>query len=417
MKNIIEILKSNIVLKKIVYWGIATFLFLYVFSIPAFSGRPGWYIISYALMAALAGLTIFYTFIYTKFSFNKWFVIPLSFVLFAFLGTAIYSHEFRMWLTLILMFLTFAIFYYAFIAIDNKRFIFKIIVYAFIVFALFFIIVYRHQIVHIQLSSARLGGYFDNVNTIGFYFAIAFTLSLYLGLFFKKKLELLYFIPALVFLALGLFTGSRSFLVSIVVGSIVVMFYKLIKHKFIFLISLGILIGLFFILINIPQLAFLKDQFDRTLYTIFGIGNSKVDTSTVQRAIWPGYAFYLGGNNLLTGYGCDGFAIYSGVGTYAHNNYAELMCDFGIIGFLLFNSCLFLPLILSYKAKEQETYIVSILFFMFLFRNFFGVTYYTKEAYLVLALMFYLTKDCKLPVFKLSPRKTRLQNDSFEVSI
>ena len=175
-------------IKRISKIGIIVFLFLYVFSIPAFSGRPVWYLISYFLMALFGAITLFYTVIYTKVSFNKWFVLPLSFILFAGVGTIIYSHNFRMWLTLFLMFLTMVIFYYAFIAILDKRVIFKLLTFAFLFFAFYFGFVYRGPILHLQFTSARLGTYFDNVNTIGFYFAIGFSLSLYLGIFQKYYL-------------------------------------------------------------------------------------------------------------------------------------------------------------------------------------------------------------------------------------
>lgn len=405
MINLIVKLRENNTVRKILFIGIVVFLFSYTLSIPAFSGRSKWFIISYFLMAVLASLTLIYIFLYKKFKFNKWLFVPLSFVLFAFFGTATYSHEFRSWLTLILMFFTLLVFYYAFTIIGNTRFILKIISFAFLGFAAYYFFVYRNEIIYIKISNARLGGYFDNVNTIGFYFAIAFTLNIYLGLFFEKTRELLYLLPALIFFVLGFFTGSRSFLVTVVVGSIFVMFFRMKNHKIAFLILLVVLVGFCFGLINIPKLSFLKIQFEKTIYTLFGIGNSEVDPSTTQRAVWPRYGFYLAGQNLLTGFGANGFSIYSGVGTYAHNNFAEIMCNFGIIGFILFQLSYLIPFVLSIKSTKKETYLVPIFVMVFLFRSLFGVIYYTKETYLVLALLFYLSKDYKLPQFKRDDKK------------
>ena len=421
MKELLNKTKNNFLIKKILYIGIVFFLFAYSFSIPSFSGRPVFYIISYFLMAALSVCTILYTFLYTSFSFNKWLILPISFVGFALIGTIFYSHSFigitgRIgWTSLVLMLITLAVFYYSFVAINNKRFIALIFVSSFIAFAFYFLVIYRHKIFHFDLSQARLGGYFDNVNTVGFYFAIGSVLSLFLALFYKKKIELLYLLPAILFIVLGLFTGSRSFVVSILTGF--VLFLRFRKHKFIFLVLLGIFIGLFFVMINIPQLSFLKDQFDRALYTIFGIGNSKIETSTVQRFVWPKYAFYLSGKNMLFGYGVNGFAIYAGVGTYAHNNFAEVMCNFGIIGFILYYASFFVPFVLSFKPKEEEVYLVPIFVVVYFFRSFFGVTYYAKESYLIIALCLFLTKDCKLPIFKFGSKKEGNHENCYEVSI
>ena len=416
MKRLIGKIKISKRLERIIYWAILAFLFLYTFSIPSFSGAGKTRLISYFLMAIFAVLTVFYTFFYTKFKFNKWLLLPASFVSFSFIGTAIYSHDFRMWLTLILMLITLLLFYYSFIAIGNKRLIFKAILFAFLTFGIYFTIVYRDPIFHFKVSDSRLGADFDNVNVIGFYFAVAFTLSLYIGLFYRHKIELLYLIPVPIFFILGLFTGSRAFLVAALASAIVVMFFKLRKHLIIFFVILAVFIGLLILLvsIDIPDLYFLKDQFERTLYTLFGIGQSKVDTSTIQRILWPQYGYYLGERNLLFGYGCNGFSVFSGIGTYAHNNYAELICNFGIIGFLLFMSCYLIPVILTFKNKEDELLLVPTLFAVYFFRNIFGVTYYSKEAYLIVALMFYLTKDCKLPAIGFRSANPKIQ---YEISI
>ena len=413
MKKFFIMLKNNLIFRRILYCTIVAFLFLYTFSIPAFSGRGKWSILLYLFMAALIGSVGLYFILYdATLKINKWFIIPTSFVVIAFIGTAIYSHWLvgrdgkAGWLTLLLMLITMIVFYYSYVAINNKKLVMMVLVFAFLLFAFYFAYVYRDKIIHLNLSSDRISVYFDNQNTVGFYFAIAYAIAMYLGLFFTKKIELLFLIPALLFLFLGLFTGSRAFLISVAIATISAMYLKLRKHKIIFLAGLVSLMGLFFLFLNIPQLAFLKDQFDRTIYTLFGVGNSKVDTSTLQRSVWPGYAFYLGGRNLLIGYGVNGFMIYSGVGTYAHNNFAEIICDFGIVGFMLFNLSIIIPFVLSFGTKESESRLVFVLALVLFSRCFFGVIYYAKETYLLLSLMFYLTKDCSLPrltKFKLAP--------------
>lgn len=410
-KSFISKLRSNIKFREILYWSIVAFVLLYAFSIPSFSGREKWNIISYFLMGGLIGVTTLFVFLYSKLNFDRRMIIPLSFIAFAFFGTVFYSHEFRRWITLVLMAITMFVFYYAFLAINNKRLIFKLIVYAFLAFGLYFLLFYRDSLKNINPAYLRLGSHFDNVNTIGFYFSIAFTISFYTALMFKKKREVLYLLPTFIFFGLGFLTGSRAFILVMAIGAICVLYIRFRNKKLIFVIGLASMIGAFFILINVPALAFLKDQFERTMFTLFGIGNSKVDTSTVQRVIYPQYAWYLAGKNMIIGYGCNGFAIYSGVGTYAHNNYAEVICDFGVIGFVLYYLSFFVPMLYSFKPKEEDAFMVFVLVAIYLLRNFFGVTYYTKDSYLVLAMLFYLTCDCemvKFPIF----RKNRYANSN-----
>lgn len=414
MKGLISRLSNNRFFNKATYIGVVLFLFLYIFSIPAFSGRSGLYVISYFLMALLIAFTTLFTFLFGKFIFNKRIIIPFLFVVYCLLGTAIYSQAYLPsnaklgWTTLLLMLVTFVTFYYAFVAINNPRFILKIIVSAFISFAIYFSAVYRDVIIHLDISGSRIGDYFDNVNTIGFYFAIAFCLSLYICLFSSKKSDYIYILPGFLSLVLGLFTGSRAFIVSVFSGTIVILFLKFNNHKFLLTFIIVVFLAISYLLIQIPALYRLKDQFDRTLFTLFGIGNSKIDTSTVQRVVWPDYGLYLGGKSLIFGFGVNGFSIYSGIGTYAHNNYAEIFCNFGIVGFILFSACFIFPLLYSIKSVKKDVKAVIVLFFMFFFRNFFGVTYYSKEAYLLLSLMYFLTKDCVSLPFELSSEENKL---------
>ena len=416
MRSFICKIKNNKVLKYILLSFLIQFLVSYIFSIPSFSARGNLHLISYVLMGLLLGVTFLYTILYTKVTLNKHLIVPACFVVFAGLGTIIYSHEFRTWLTLILMFITMLTFYYAFSAINNSSLVLKIICISFFLFAIYFCIHYRSDIAHLNISSARLGSYFDNVNSIGFYFSIGYSLSLYIGLFFKKKIDLLFLVAAVVFLFLGFFTGSRAFIVVVVVGTIVIIFIRLKKHLFFAFLTAAIFITLFIILINMPFLAYIKDQIDRAMFSLFGIGNYRGDTSTVQRVTWPRYAFYLGGKHLFTGLGCGGFGIYSGVGTYAHNNFAEVMCDFGLIGFILYYSCFVFPLLLSFKRKG-EAEIVPLLFFVYLTRSFFGVTYYSKEAYIVIALCFYLVKDYKLSDFRIMANSKKNSKNAMVLEI
>lgn len=417
MKSFFLKIKENPKIRKVLYVSILVLMLLYIFSIPSFSGRPKWNVVSYIFMGALGFTTFAYTLLYQKLMFNKQLLIPVIFAAFALIGTAIYSHQFRMWLTLILMCITMFVLFYVFTAIDNKRLIFKIIIFAFLLFGFYFLFVYRNDFKSINLSYLRWGSYFDNVNTIGFYLSIAFTLSLYFCLTFNKKRELLYILPAILFFALGILTGSRAFIVVAVVGALFILYLRLKNHIWIFIVVVASLTSLFFILINIPIFGFLRNQFDQTLFTLFGIGYSKVDTSTVQRMIWPEYAWFLGSKNMLIGYGCNGFSIFSGIGTYSHNNYSEVACNFGIIGLLLYYLAFASPMLFALKPKEKDIYLVFVLAILYFTRSFFGVTYYSKDSYLILAILYYLTNNCKIPYFTIRQRYVVGSQDFYEVSI
>ena len=422
IKSFVNKLRNDSRVKRILFLLVILFFFLYVFSIPSFSGRAKWNIISYILMALLFLFTVIYSILYTKFSFNRRLLIPASFVLIAFIGTLINSHSFVGkngaigWVSLVLMFITFVVFYYSFLSIDRPKLIIKLVVGAFLAFAVYFAFIYRDDIIHFRFNSSRLGGYFDGINVIGFYFSLAFIFSLYLVVFFKKKRDFFYLVAAMFFAFLGLFTGSRAFLICSFIGVLIVLILKLRHRLFLLIAIIATLVALIVILINIPQLAYLKEQLDRALFTLFGVGGSKVDTSTIQRVLWPKYAFYLAGKNMIFGLGVGGFGEFSGIGTYAHNNFAEVMCNFGLTGFVLYYFSFAYPVLLSFVGAKDKR-IVIIIFVLYIARSLFGVTYYSKESYLFLALCFYLVKDSSLKNLSLRKRNKNILKEYYETAI
>lgn len=411
---LLNTLRNNLKIKKIALYLVIGSMFLYTFSIPSFSGRAKVYLVSYALMALFAGATIFYVFIYDKFSIQKRHLAPILFAFEALIGTAAFSHDFRRWISILLMVVTLFVYYFAFCSINKSRLSLKIIIFAFLLFSIYFMFVYRNQIIHLQVDD-RVGVYFDNQNAVGSYFSLAFAASTYVAIIFEKKRDLFYLIPSAIFGLCGIFTGSRTFIVLVIVSISVILFIRFRTKKWLFLIIYAALIGLFFIVINFPIFATLKLRVDQMLYTLFGIGNSKVDHSSVQRVLWQRYGYYLGSRNILFGYGCEGFSIYSGIGTYSHSNFSEVLCNFGIVGFVLFYSCYLIPFLHCFGGKEKDRFVVAVFVIYYLFKGFFGVSYYYKESYLVIALCMYLTKDSS--VTSLFKRHAAVANDYYEVYI
>ena len=398
MNTFVANLRNNVRLKKLLYIAICVILGLYVFSLPSFSGRAKFNLVSYGLMAILIASVIVYMFLYKKFIFDRKIIIPFVFVLDAFICTMIYTPaNWRDWFSVLFMALTFVVIFYSCKCIENQRLILKIVLFAFLAFGFYFAIIpeYRTKLLHFSISmDNRLGWYFDNVNLIGSYFATGFGLSLYLGLTNKNKRELLYILLALSFIYLGLFTGSRAFIFSIAVLFIAILYIKLRNRKFIFFILLTA-----FVILLVLLVAFVKPlriQFEKTIYTLFGIGNpdpKNIDTSSIERVLWMRYGFSMGSKNIIIGLGCKGFSAHSGVGTYTHNNYADVLCNFGIPGFLIFHFMLLYPFILHFINKKEEASITIPFVFYFLVKSMFSVFYYYKDFYLIMGICYFMVDD------------------------
>lgn len=383
--------------KRTLYVLICAFYTSYLFSIPSFSGRYPFNFISYFLMAFLSLTVILYYFLYMKFRFDFRVILYPSFAIWAFIGTAIYSHEFRSYLTLILLSLSFVVFYYSFQCINNRKKILLLSYIALAAFSVYFLIIYFRQLIDFSsLTNVRLGDYFDNVNGVGTYFATASTIGLFFAFFRSKKIEILHLVPITLFFYLGVATGSRTFLVTFFVALISIIVFKFRKHKTIMLLSFISLIVVFLVLINMPFMTSLKIRFEKSFIALFSEGTNYQEMSSVTRVLWQKYGFYLGSKNILFGLGGNGFSVFSGVGTYTHGNFAEIFCDFGIIGFSLYHSIYLISFFDSIKANHYYKYYALSCLIMFLVRGFLGVDYYDKLTIFVLSLSLYFCHPTKM---------------------
>ena len=338
-------------------------------------------------MFVVALLSFTYCFLYLNFSFRKEMTLIPFFVLFALIGTMFWSKDLRGWFSLLLLALSYFIFILVFRIMGSKEKVLTIITLSFFLFSLCFIFYFRYKILHFN-SETRLGPPFDNQNGVSTYSAIGFSTALYLLLFSKRKYRFLMIVPILTSLIVGVCTGSRTFYISIPVFIFVFLFFKFRNHKKVFLIVSASIIALFIIFLCMPFMESFRNRLIVSFQTLFGKAD-KVDYATLTRAVYIDYGFYLGSKKLLFGYGVNGFYIFSGVGTYAHSNYSEVLCDFGIIGFILFYLPLIVLLIRSIKNKKIEKPLIVSFFIYYFLISFTNVLYYKKAYYLVIALLYY----------------------------
>lgn len=380
-------------IKKILKACIIALMFLYIFLIPSFGESTSFFGKSiYVVMIVFSVFVIFYCILFDDFKINKYALLVPAFCVFAFIGTAIYSHSFRRWFSLVLLTISFFAFLYAFKILKNKFFIMQIISYSLLCFSIYFIFHYRNELIHFKdfaTGKFRLGFYFDNPNGVATFETISFATSLYILLFYKKRIRFFQIIPLIFSIIVGVSTGSRTFIFAVILLVILFLFFVFKKHKWIYLITLAILTIAFILFLQIPFMATIRDRLIIAFQTIFGVGNN-VDTSTLSRMIWLDYGFFLGLKNALVGLGADGFVTFSGVNTYAHNNFAEVVCDFGVCGLVLFYLPLLILLLFSLKNNNPNKPLVISLAVYYIAISFTNVLYYKKMYYVIMAFLFYL---------------------------
>lgn len=403
--------------RNVLFYATASLVFLYAFTIPMFGGREKWNYIMYGIMALLGCCVIIHAILFKEIvKFKRWqyWFFPI-FVVFALIGTLVSSHQYRLWVTLLILVISVLVLMQAFVILRNENLILILVSAGIFCFSLYFIYYYRTDIIHFSAFTRegfRLGFDFDNPNVISAICSIGCFGSLYLTLFWKSKWKYIFLLPLFAIGLAGVSTGSRTFIVAILVIAVSLLFFKFKKHKLLMLFIIVAAIILFIVIINLPFAQTIKNRFERFFDTFFNQG-SKVDTSAIERTLWFDYGFGLGFKNLVIGLGVDGFSVFSGVNTYAHSNFAEVICDFGVIGLFVFYAPLFIAAYYTLKYKRKCTPLVMTLFVYYLIISFSNVFYYNKFYYLVMALVFYLLFEKKEEKVKIADLKSRVNNITF----
>jgi len=218
----------------------------------------------------------------------------------------------------------------------------------------------------IQLwGTMRIGsivGY--NPNVIGIQLIFGIISSMYFLITNKPRRKIILILINVLFFALILFSGSRK---SLLIGFLV---YFLIRNKentkkiFIFLFLLPLIFA------GIGYLIFKVDIFynviGNRLETLIDVLKGEADNIRISM-IKEGIRLFI--NKPIFGNGIDAFTRLSGFETYSHNNYIEILVNYGLIGFIIYYSIYFyiiVKLLYKIKFKNSVFYISIVLILLFL---------------------------------------------------
>jgi len=245
---------------------------------------------------------------------------------------------------------------------------------------------YGLDIILEALSSNRLSNSFSNVNVIAMFIAFACTIQVSQLLHKRSKLAALFMIPCIIVISA---TQSKKALIALILGAIGVYLVNKLNKKnalksirvILTVSAIGIVI--FYSISTISAFSGIYERMQSLFNSFSGEGN--VDASTEQRnemiAVgWEWFLKYpLGG----VGIGCPHIlnAQYVGHDTYLHNNFVELLCGVGIIGFIIFYSrylYLFYNLLKYRHADREMANICLVLLIISLILDWGMVSYYDK---------------------------------------
>jgi O-antigen/teichoic acid export membrane protein len=230
--------------------------------------------------------------------------------------------------------------------------------------------------------SSRLDEYFADQNVLGYILTYGFVLTFYCGLF-QRKYYL--FLLSLLSLAFIYMTGSRSALLIAVFCSMLLVIFFFGKRRW--YVSLAIILGFiatFVALLSLPPLQSLGKRFLSSILVILN-GTDSSDYSTALRLefVPEGLEMFL--KKPFFGYGVNAiFRLYSIDGNDTHNNFIELLVDYGLFAFILYEGFFIYSASKLLKIKHESKYLFfTWLVAMFIIQFFYPI-YSLKVEFILL---------------------------------
>ena len=245
-------------------------------------------------------------------------------------------------------------------------------------------------------SFERMGREYGNINEVAQRCMFAFIISSYYAFFNKniqRKWKYLSIANGALCFSVIMFTGSRRALIVAVV-SIVVMILETLKNSnaknrlSIGLKAIILFAIIMFVVMNVPMFANIKDRIFGFFETFRGnitLGSGG-DLNRI-RYIIDGFKYFT--DNLLLGGGvCYSYYLF---GTYTHNNYIEMLVNFGIVGFVIYYAGYLSNLIKIVKLKhfrfDEFKTIFFVLMISIMLVDVGVVSYYERYMCIILSLI------------------------------
>ena len=247
-----------------------------------------------------------------------------------------------------------------------------------------------------------------NANIFSALMMIAAVFAIWLVIYKAKGLPKLGYLASYAFvLVMMALSGGRKTMVAVVVCTMFFIVFKngtvpvkLIRN---ILIAVAVVIALYYLIMNVPVLyeaigVRFEELFKMLAGETSGVDSDESRKELIVRALerWQ--------ERPLFGYGLDTFKYYNksvgGKFYYAHNNYAEILYDLGIVGFLLYYGYVLKLTVSLLRAKgdHREYKMLGLgLIATLLFFDFGGVSYFTVMMQIVLCLAFLCKKHCEKP--------------------
>lgn len=366
------------------------------------SDRTPYNYFNIAVYGVVSILILFYVIKYKSFKFDVFTLLILAFNFSILISQIVNNHILQFPRTIILLSLFSILLYQFFINVKNKESVFIAILIGGLLFAIYFIVTYRNDLAGFKFDfSQRLGRDFSDQNDLCKYLAIFAIISCVCAFKFGLVWKIPFVVSALLFFILILLTGSISGLLCFLITFIITIILCVKRqNRLIAVVVIAGLILIFVVLIQLPAFSYFKTRIEKIFAGLANTGEN-YDGSAVDRMQLFKESFRLFVTKPLFGYGYDQVQNFThGRGMFSHNNFTELGASFGIVGLLIYETILLMPLIKSIKEKKTNHFLSTTTIYLFIFQIFL-VIFRKKIEFILLPLYFSMACYGYYPYYEL----------------
>lgn len=260
-----------------------------------------------------------------------------------------------------------------------------------------------NNVVSLLTTGKRLVTDFGNVNTVGILASFAILITLY-EVFFRKLniISVIFCIPSLAVMAAS---GTRKALLALIVGVIMLIYFRfrdrnILKSVLKFAAIGAVAVLSLSLILSLPMFSGMMDRMGGMLS--FLTGESEADASSLVRSrfIEIGLEQFSQTPIFGIGIGSSGDLLLRefGESTYLHNNFVELLCCGGVVGFLLYYAmyayCIFG--FWKYRRSGDSLSILGVIMLvLMLLMDVARVSYYSKPTIFYFMIFFLHIRNLK----------------------
>lgn len=410
MKSLIRKMRNSTRLKTILTYTNIVILGLFaVIALTLDTKRPFNYI-NILLVGAFCLITIFYSILYkVRLKYDMYVMGVFGLAGFIFISFLANIHNGLPKTPLLMLLMSFFIYLWLYDKRDKLDLHISVFLFATWSLLILFALFERRSMLHPSFSN-RAGGSLGNENDVARHLVFCVLFNAYSFLKTKKIwLKIILVITTLVGLYELLLTGSISNLaitmLALFIGVIVIVPKKwkiIVPLAFVAIASIGVIL-----ILTVPMFSYFKTRLLGILSS-FGIGQNMSDGSASERLMGAINGLKLFLDSPLFGNGYNG--VYASYKIMAHNNFVEIIADYGLFAFAIEEILIIYPIISLRQVEKKHRFLIASLVGYMLLLQFFLVSFNSKIESIVLAFVYTAIEKESLQLISHSDYSEALSN-------